>query len=128
MGTSPTTNSVRDAYNYDAFRREIMKEDMHFSGGPPPGDVAPDFTLPTITGTTFRLGSFPRIRPALLVFGAISCPMTAGARPGLVRLFTELNERVEFVSVYVREPHPKPLPVFYIIRVIYISARFRLAG
>jgi hypothetical protein len=32
--------------------------------------------------------------------------MTAGARPGLLRLYREFGERVQFVSVYVREAHP----------------------
>jgi hypothetical protein len=32
--------------------------------------------------------------------------MTAGARPGLEKLYREFGDRVQFVSVYVREAHP----------------------
>jgi hypothetical protein len=32
--------------------------------------------------------------------------MTAGARPGLEKLYKEFGDRVQFVSVYVREAHP----------------------
>jgi hypothetical protein len=32
--------------------------------------------------------------------------MTAGARPGLKNLYADFGNRVEFVSVYVREAHP----------------------
>lgn len=32
--------------------------------------------------------------------------MTAGARPGLLHLFQDFRDRVEFLSVYIREAHP----------------------
>ncbi|MCA1573711.1 MAG: hypothetical protein LC770_04075 [Acidobacteria bacterium] len=32
--------------------------------------------------------------------------MTAGARPGFLNLYQDFKDRVEFVSVYVREAHP----------------------
>ena len=32
--------------------------------------------------------------------------MTAGARPGLLHLYKDFGDRVQFVSVYVREAHP----------------------
>ena len=32
--------------------------------------------------------------------------MTAGARPGLMKLYRDFGDRVSFVSVYVREAHP----------------------
>lgn len=32
--------------------------------------------------------------------------MTAGARPGLKNLYADFRDRIEFVSVYVREAHP----------------------
>jgi hypothetical protein len=32
--------------------------------------------------------------------------MTAGARPGLLHLYEDFADRVQFVSVYVREAHP----------------------
>jgi hypothetical protein len=37
---------AQNPYNYDTFRRHMMQEDMHFRGGPEPGQLAPDFDLP----------------------------------------------------------------------------------
>ncbi len=36
--------------NYDTFRRHVRQEDIHFRGGPEPGQLAPDFDLPTVAG------------------------------------------------------------------------------
>lgn len=93
-------------YNYDSFRRDMMKADMHFRGGPEPGSVAPDFDLPTVAGGRFHLRHYAGQRPVLIEFGSITCPMTSGARPGLIKLFNDFRERVKVVSVYVREAHP----------------------
>lgn len=92
-------------YNYETFRRSMMKQDMSFRGGPPPGTPAPDFDLPTTKGGRFSL-VVCRGKPVLLEFGSISCPMTAAARPVIKGLYKDFRERVEFVSVYVREAHP----------------------
>lgn len=97
---------AEETYNYDTFRRHMMREHMHFNGGPEPGQIAPDFDLPTISGTRVRLSEFRNRCPVLIEFGSITCPMTAGARPGLTRLFNDFANQVEFVSVYVREAHP----------------------
>lgn len=56
-------------YNYDSFRKEMIKEDMDFRGGPQPGDLAPDFDLPTLDGGRFRLSDH-RGRPVLFQFGS----------------------------------------------------------
>ncbi len=32
--------------------------------------------------------------------------MTAGARPGLTKLFNDFSKDIEFISIYVREAHP----------------------
>jgi hypothetical protein len=60
-----------DAYNYDTFRRHMMKEDMHFRGGPKPGEAAPDFDLPTVDGGLFRLSEHGG-RPVLIEVGSIT--------------------------------------------------------
>jgi Peroxiredoxin len=93
-------------YNYDTFRRHMMKEHMHFTGGPSPGELAPDFNLPLAGGGEFRLSEYRGVKPVLIEFGSITCPMTAGARPGLNNLFRDFGNQVQFVSVYVREAHP----------------------
>lgn len=59
-------------YNYDTFRREMVKNDMHFRGGPEPGSFAPDFDLPTVVGGRFQLSEYIGQRPVLIEFGSIT--------------------------------------------------------
>jgi hypothetical protein len=93
-------------YNYPAFERRMIADDMRFGGGPRPGEPAPPIDLPTVSGEGFRLADCRGLRPVLLEFGSITCPMAAGARPALLRLWRDFGDRVELVSVYVREAHP----------------------
>jgi hypothetical protein len=86
MGTSIAKTSG-ELYNYDTFRRDMVKEDMRFSGGPAPGEEAQDFSLPRIDCGRFDLRSVRGVKPVLLMFASITCPMTAGARPALLDLF-----------------------------------------
>jgi AhpC/TSA family protein len=92
-------------YNYDTFVRSMAVAGLHFPHGPRPGDAAPDFELPDLHGGTFRLSAH-RGKPILLTFGAITCPMAAGARPVLLQLWNDFRDRVEILTVYNREPHP----------------------
>lgn len=59
-------------YNYPSFRRHMMKEGMHFRGGPAPGQLAPAFDLPTVGGGRLRLDDHRGVRPVLIEFGSIS--------------------------------------------------------
>lgn len=95
-----------EPYNYDTFRRHMMKEHMHFPGGPRPGEIAPDFGLSTVDDGRFRLSDWRGKRPVLIEVGSITCPMTAGARQPLTNLYRDFAKDIEFVSVYVREAHP----------------------
>jgi hypothetical protein len=61
-----------EPYNYDTFRRHMVKEDLHFRGGPRPGAPAPDFDLPAIDGGRFRLSAHRGERPVLIEFGSIT--------------------------------------------------------
>jgi hypothetical protein len=63
---------AQEPYNYDTFRRHMMHEDLHFRGGPAPGQVAPDVDLPTVAGGRFHLREYRSRRPVLLEFGSIS--------------------------------------------------------
>jgi hypothetical protein len=92
-------------YNYDTFLPANVRQDLHFPGGPKPGELAPDFELPRVGGGSFRLSEH-RGRPVLLCSGSITCPMTAGSRPALLHLFEEFSGRLEVVTVYAREAHP----------------------
>lgn len=95
-----------DGYNYPAFERRRLAADLRFGGGPRPGDPAPPIDLPTLTGEGFRLADCRGLRPVLVELGSITCPMAAAARPGLLRLWKRFGDRLEMVSVYVREAHP----------------------
>lgn len=95
-----------EGYNYPAFERRSIARAMRFGGGPRPGDPAPPIELPTLTGEGFRLADCRGLRPVLLELGSITCPMAAAARPGLLRLWREHGDRIEMVTVYVREAHP----------------------
>jgi hypothetical protein len=95
-----------EGYNYPGFERRMIAEDMRFGGGPRPGEPAPPIELPTVSGEGFRLADCRGLRPVLLEFGSITCPMSSGARPALSRLWRDFGDRMEFVSVYVREAHP----------------------
>jgi hypothetical protein len=45
-------------------------------------------------------------KPVLLIFGSMTCPMTASAAPPVQKLYDEFGDRVEFIMLYVREAHP----------------------
>ena len=70
------------------------------------GDRMPDFDLPTTSGGRLRSADLRAERPMLLVFGSVTCPMTAASAPSLKGLHGEFGDRVEFVTLYVREAHP----------------------
>lgn len=93
-------------YNYESFHRSTLKEELQFRSGPEPGQSAPDFDLETTEGRRFRLSECRNRMPVLLEFGSISCPMAAAAIDELKRLHAFFGERVQFVTVYVRETHP----------------------
>ncbi|MDP9373633.1 MAG: hypothetical protein M3Q65_14510 [Chloroflexota bacterium] len=93
-------------YRYPHFRRKILLEDMAFRGGPAPGRPMPDFDLPTTDGGRIRKGDFVGRRPLLLTLASITCPMALSDVPELKRLHVRFGDRVEFVTLYVREAHP----------------------
>ena len=71
MATQPELYNP-EPYNYETFRRYMFKEDMHFRGGPEPGQMAPDFDLPTTDGRRFRLSAYRGERPLLIEFGSLT--------------------------------------------------------
>ena len=71
------------------------------------GMPAPDFDLPSTDGGRVRLSDVLRERHAVLVFGAITSPVTATNLPELNHLWEYFKWRpVQFLFVYAREPHP----------------------
>jgi len=66
------TAQTETSYNYDTFVRSSAEEDLHFPGGPRPGEIAPDFELPNVRGGCFRLSTRRGKQPVLLTFGSIT--------------------------------------------------------
>ena len=98
---------LSNSYNYDHFTREVLIKDAKRSGGPDPGEVAPDFTLRTIDGDKLSLSDFEDHKNVMLTFGSATCPMTLGSIGGLNDLCEKYRgDEVEFLFVYVREAHP----------------------
>ena len=93
-------------YRYDHFSRQLLMEDMAWRGGVPPGEEMPDFDLETTDGGRVRKSDFVGVRPLLLSFGSVTCPMTIDANPKLKHLYEEFGDRVGFALLYVREAHP----------------------
>ena len=98
-------------YNYSSFNKDLLLKDIAASkmssGGPRPGDRAPDFEARSLDGDRISLSDFEGKQNVVLAFGSATCPMTAGSIRGLNNLYDEYNgEDVQFLFVYVREAHP----------------------
>jgi hypothetical protein len=94
-------------YRYRHVTAKVFYDDMGFSqGSPGPGDSFPDLELASTDGTRYNLSDFTGDRPALIITGSFTCPMTASSNPVLKRLHDEFGARVRFVMVHVREAHP----------------------
>ncbi|MFQ5656856.1 MAG: hypothetical protein ACE5G5_04895 [Candidatus Methylomirabilales bacterium] len=57
-------------YNYPRFHQGLMVE--KFEGGPKPGEMAPDFSGPTLDGRELRLSDFRGRRHVVLQFGSVT--------------------------------------------------------
>jgi peroxiredoxin len=71
------------------------------------GTVAPDFDLTSLDGGRIRLSDVLQERHAVLIFGAITSPVTATNLPDLNRMWEYFSWRgVQFLFIYAKEPHP----------------------
>lgn len=95
-------------YNYEHFSGEILDEleRARFSG-PAAGERAPDFKAATLEGETLRLSDYQGRKNVLLMFGSVTCPMTAASIGAINELYDHFRgDDIEFLFVYVREAHP----------------------
>ena len=76
--------------------------------GPSVDDPAPDFRLKTHDGArTIRLSDELGAKPIVLVFGNFTCGPFRMAYPLVADLHERYRDHVVFLSVYVREAHPR---------------------
>ena len=105
----PTTGTINE-YRYKRFTTSLLVRDLRFrKDAAAPGDVFPDFEL--ITTECARLVNEDVFgdKPVILVFGSMTCPMTASAAPSVQKLYDDFGDRVNFIMMYVREAHPGEL-------------------
>lgn len=106
----PATTGVASDYRYKRFTTSLLFADMTFAkNSAAPGDSLPSFELVTTSGDTLTNPDVFGDNPVLLVFGSMTCPMTASAAPTVQQLYDEFGDRVDFVMLYVREAHPGEL-------------------
>ncbi len=67
---SPAITNTKGEYNYSRFALELMVE--RFEGGPKPGEMAPDFSAPTLDGREVKLRDFRGRRHVVLQFGSVT--------------------------------------------------------
>ena len=75
------------------------------------GVMAPDFTLPTMTGETFSLSEALKNGPVLLAFFKISCPVCQFAMPYVERIFQGAQGRAVTV-IAVSQDDPRATMAF----------------
>ena len=99
--------TVNNDYRYNAFTTKLLLRDMRFHKSvPEAGEPFPEFKLETTDGNTISKQDFVNHKPLLLIFGSLTCPMTASAMPIIKRLQDKFGDKVEFVLLNVREAHP----------------------
>ncbi len=94
-------------YRYKRFTTNLLFRDLGFRhGAAAPGDQVPAFELLTTHGERLVNDDVFGDKPVLIVFGSMTCPMTASSAPSVQDLYEEFGERVDFYMLYVREAHP----------------------
>ncbi len=94
-------------YRYQKFTMNLLFRDLRFNkNAPKAGEVFPNFDLTTTAGIQIKKNDYVGNKPLLLIFGSLTCPMTASAIPSLKRLHSKYGDKVEFVMLNVREAHP----------------------
>ncbi len=107
---SGVRNQAEDAvssYRYKHFTTNLLFRDLRFrKEAARPGDLFPSFELITTSGDRLNNRNVFGDNPVLLIFGSMTCPMTASAAPSVQELYDDFGDRVDFIMLYVREAHP----------------------
>ncbi|MDQ4078378.1 MAG: DUF1990 family protein [Chloroflexota bacterium] len=99
-----------DEYNFEHFGpQHVLFEARQVltSGGLKPGQLAPDWELPSVEGGTIRLSDL-RGKPVLLHFGSFTSPVAIAAVEPLRELYEEWGDKMHFLDILVRQAHPGP--------------------
>ncbi len=100
-------SSAVNGYRYKRFTTSLLFQDLRFGRNTAgPGDSFPSFELVTTNGDRLVNHDVFNDKPVLVIFGSMTCPMTASAAPSVQELHDEFGDRVQFIMLYVREAHP----------------------
>ncbi len=105
----PITTMKSFALNVAQWRpKEQAWQDVYDVHAPKVGDIAPQFTLLDTNGVNRKsLSEFLGDKPVVLFLGANSCPVFSHGMQDINSLHEKYKDRVNFVGVYVSEPHAK---------------------
>lgn len=100
-------HSTDSDYRYRHFTTSLLFRDLRFrQGAAKPGDSLPPFQIVSTNGESLENRDVFGDKPVLLIFGSMTCPMTASAMPSLQALYAEFSGQIDFIMLYVREAHP----------------------
>jgi hypothetical protein len=73
-----------------------------------PGDMAPDFDLPTLDRKSrVKLSALRGGKPVVLVFGSYTCPPFRKGMEGILGVYERHRERADFYFIYIQEAHAR---------------------
>lgn len=99
--------ATNNGYRYTRFTTRLLFNDFRFGReSARAGDSLPLVELLTMEGDRISIRDCTAVKPLLLIFGSVTCPMTASSIPELMRLYADFGDNVAFVTVNVREAHP----------------------
>lgn len=100
-------SDLANEYRYKRFTTSLLFRDLRFARkAAGPGDAFPSFDLVATDGSHLTNSIVFGDKPVLMIFGSMTCPMTASAAPSVQQLYDEFGARVDFIMLYVREAHP----------------------
>jgi hypothetical protein len=121
-----------EEYNFEHFTRTILINEIKHSTRPSVlkcGYPAPVFDLEDTERKRQLLSNY-KGKPVLLHFGSITCPLTAGSLDSLNNLYTIWGDKIQFLTILIRQAHPGgQYPVYRTYEQKMIDAeRFRESG
>lgn len=89
-------------------KKEKAWQKKYDAEAPKVGDLAPDFELVDVSGENrIRLSDFKGRKPVALIFGSFTWPPYVRGTVSLRDLYEQYKDQVQFLTIYIREAHPK---------------------